>query len=124
MRIATKSYLHCSHDKQNSQKNFPITTEVFYNSFLLLPQKTTHCWNVVITAWFVNFMNFCFILMMHDDKVFNCSSFRNLTIKGSFTRKIFKVKVNKGLLNTEGEKLLLNFNVVVIWLILNKTKTN
>ena len=100
--------------------------------FWLPPQKTTHCWNVVITAWFVNFMNFCFILMMADVKVFNCSSFRNFTFKGSFSSEIFKfrfseasaVKTNRGLLNIEGEKLLPNFNVVVISLIPNKTKSN
>ena len=77
-------------------------------------------------------MNFCFILMMNDVKVFNCSSFRNFTFKDSFSSEIFKadfseasaVKANRGLLNIEGEKLLLSFNVVVISLILNKTKTN
>ena len=76
-------------------------------------------------------MNFCFILMMHDVKVFNYYSFRNFSFKGSFSSEIFKVgfievspvKVNRGLLNIEVEKLLLNFNVVVISLILSKTKT-
>ena len=99
--------------------------------FWLPPQKITHCWNIVITAGIVNFMNFCFILMMHDVKVFNCYSFRNFSFKGSFSSEIFKVgfievspvKVNRGLLNIEVEKLLLNFNVVVISLILSKTKT-
>ena len=75
-------------------------------------------------------MNFCFSLIMHDVKVFDCS--RYFTFKGSFSKEIVKVgfseasavKVNRGLLNIEGEKLLLSFNVVVISLILNKTKTN
>ena len=100
--------------------------------FWLPPQKTTHCWSVVITAWIVNFVNFCFILMMHDVKDFNYSSFRNFTFKGSFSSEIFKVrfseasavKISCGLLNLEREKLSLNFNVFVISLILNKTKTN
>ena len=70
--------------------------------------------------------------MMHDVKVFNCSSFGNFTFKGSFSSEILKVgfseasavKVNRGLLNIEREKLSLNFNVVVISLILNETKIN
>ena len=57
---------------------------------------------------------------------------RYFTFKGSFSKEIVKVgfseasavKANRGLLNTKGEKLLLSFNVVVISLILNKTKTN
>ena len=69
---------------------------------------------------------------MHDVKVFDCSRFRYFTFKGSFPSEIFKVgfseasavKVTRGLLYIKGEKLLLNFNVVVISLILNKTKTN
>ena len=69
---------------------------------------------------------------MHDVKVFDCSSFRYLVFKGSFSKEIFKVgfseastaKINRRLQNTERERLLLSFNVVVISLILNKTKTN
>ena len=103
-----------------------------YFAILIATSKDTHCWHVIITAWIVNFMKFCFILMMHNVKAFNCYSFRNFTFKGNFSSEIFKVgfseasavKVNRGLLNIEGEKLLLNFNVVVISLILNKTKTN
>ena len=57
---------------------------------------------------------------------------RYFTSKGSFSKEIVKVrfseasavKVNGWLLNTKGEKFLLSFNVVVISLILNKTKTN
>ena len=98
--------------------------------FWLPPQKTTHFWNVVITARTVNFMNFCFILIMHDVKVFGRSSFRYSILKGSFSSEIFKVgfsevsavKVNRGLLNITEEKLLLSSNVLS--LILNKTKTN
>ena len=47
--------------------------------FPLPPQRTTNRWNVVITTWIVNFMNFCFILIMHDVKVSYCSSFRHFT---------------------------------------------
>ena len=69
---------------------------------------------------------------MHNVKVFDCSSFRYFTFKGSFSSEILKVrfskasavKVNTGLLNIKGEDLLLNFNVAVLSLILNKTKTN
>ena len=68
---------------------------------------------------------------MYNVKVFNCSSFPNFTFKSSFSSEIFKVgfsvgsavKINRGLLNIEREKLLLNFNVVVISLVLNKKKT-
>ena len=69
---------------------------------------------------------------MHHVKVFHCSSFRSFPFKDSFSKEIAKVgfseasavKVNRGLLNIEGEKLLLSFNVVVISLILDKTKTS
>ena len=57
-------------------------------------------------------MNFCFILLMRDVKVFDYSRFRYFTFKGSFSSEIFKVIFNEasalnidgGVLNIQGEK--------------------
>ena len=36
-------------------------------------------------------MNICFILIIHDLKAFDCSSFRYFKFKGCFSSEIFKI---------------------------------